>query len=375
MKRIASFLFVLVLLSGLFPAAMGEAAREAVLPDLTDFSQGLYYTDMTTDFGESICHYYTGNAASIREALTGYYAHLENELGMKQVLYYAADPFEEDVPHYAAWLAPEGENTFAMGMEDNLRIDGCHVALRYQLEPDEDDNELSLLHSSAYPCPLEAAVPVVETAEIQWHQMGRSGESFYYGQTDETGAPAGFIIYESNQGSTNYGINMGGYQNGLWDGVCIAVNRERGRVDSINLITYETGNARHSTRYFLDGTITYAAFEGDAPKLRYDRVGDAFTTRNFYAFSGTWGGENPADPAEIQPEWGMGYASISLKSEEQQTEGGLHVGSYLLTGVTDAGETVEILRLEAAADGSVAYTLGGESWRYDHAAGTYEKAR
>lgn len=99
------------------------------------------------------------------------------------------------------------------------------------------------------------------------------------------------------------------------------------------------------------------------------------TDRNFYAFSGTWGGENPADPAEIQPEWGMGYASISLKSEEQQTESGLHVGSYLLTGVTDAGETVEILRLEAAADGSVAYTLGGESWRYDHAAGTYEKAR
>ncbi|MBE5801632.1 MAG: hypothetical protein E7319_05020 [Clostridiales bacterium] len=354
-------------------AVMEETAQQPNLPDPLDFSYGLYPVDTTTDYGYCISHTYEGDDASVQEAVEKYAAYLEEELGMKQVLYYVTNPFDENDWHYAAYLAPEGfgENSFAMGGSGDFQVQACHVFLQYQLEADYERNDLQITHSSAFPCPLETTVPVVETADIQWHQMGQSGESFYYGQYDETTGPAGFIVYESNQGSTNYGVNMGGYYDDLWDGTVIAINRERGRVDSINLITYETGNARYSTRYFLDGTITYATYEGITPKQRYDRVGDVFTTQNFYAFTGTWGGENEIGPADIRPEWGMGYASISLASEEQQTEDGLHVGSYLLTGVTDEGETVEILRLEAFADGNVEYSLNGESWRYDYAAGTY----
>ena len=353
-----------------------EPSGEPLLPDPLDFSHKLYLMDATTDYDYCISHIYEGDGADLQQAVDQYAACLEEQLGMKRVLYYCADPFDENDWHYAAYLAPEGygENTFAMGGSGEFQVQACHVFLRYQLDEDYDRNELQITHSSAYPCPLETVVPVEATAEIQWHQMGQSGESFYYGQTDENGRPAGFIIYESNQGSTNYGVNMGGYQNGLWDGVCIAVNRERGRVESINLITYETGNARHSTRYFNDGTITYAAFEGTWPTMRYNRAGDAFTKQYFYTITRTWGGENEADPAEILPEWGLGYASFTLESDEQKLENGLHVGTYLLTGVTDEGGTVEILRLEAGADGSVEYMLDGKSWRYDHAAGTYEPA-
>ncbi len=377
MKRMVSFLMVLVLLAGLVPAAMAEAAREAALPDPLDFAYELYYTDATTDYGNSISHTYECNGASMQEMMEKYAAYLEEELGMKQVLYYVADPFDENDWHFVAYLAPEGvgENTFAIGSDGDFHINACHVLLRYQLDVDYDRNDLEIIHSSAYPCPLETIVPVGETAEIQWHQMGTSGESFYYGQTDENGRPAGFIIYESNQGSTNYGVNMGGWQNGLWDGVCIAVNRENGRVDSINLITYETGNARHSTRYFRDGTITYVTFEGGMHKVRYDRAGDRFTMQDFFKITMTWGGENEASPADIRPEWGMGYASFTLEADEQEAENGLHVGTYRLSGVTDEGESMEILRLEAGADGCVAYTLNGESWRYDHGAGTYERVK
>lgn len=350
-----------------------DTSNGPLLPDPLDFSYSLYPTDATTDYDYCISHTYEGSDVSVQEAVEKYTAYLEEELGMKQVLYYVADPFEGNDWYYAAWLAPEGigENTFAMGGNDVFQVQACHVFLRYQMESGYDRNELNITHSSAFPCPLETIVPVEETAQIQWYQMGTSGESFYYGQTDEHDDPAGFIVYESNQGSTNYGINMGGYQNGLWDGVCIAINRERGRVDSINLITYETGNPRYSTRYFSDGTITYATYEGGMPKMRYDRAGDQYTTQNFYKFSMTWGGENEVSRSDIQPEWGMGYASFALECEEQQLEGGLHVGTYLLTGITDEGETEEILHLEATPDGSVEYTLRGESWRYDYAASTY----
>lgn len=372
MKRIAAFLFVLVLL--LSSAAMAEAAKEALLPDPLDFSYSLYPTDATTDYDYCISHTYEGSDVSVQEAVEKYTAYLEEELGMKQVLYYVADPFAENDWYYAAWLAPEGygENTFAMGGSGDFQVQACHVFLRYQMEPGYDRNELNITHSSAFPCPLETIVPVEEVAEIQWYQMGTSGKSFYYGQTDELDDPAGFIVYESKEDSTFYGVNDGGYYKDFWDGTVITINRIRGRVDSINLITAETGNVQYSVRYFNDGTITYATYENNQPKMRYDREGDRYTSCPYNPLAGRWYMDaTEVNKEEIQPEWGMGYASFALDCEEQKLENGLHVGTYLLTGVTDEGETEEILRLEATPDGSVEYTLRGESWRYDYAANTY----
>ena len=69
MKRMVSFLMVLVLLAGLVPAAMAEAAREAALPDPLDFAYELYYTDATTDYGNSISHTYECDGASMQEMM------------------------------------------------------------------------------------------------------------------------------------------------------------------------------------------------------------------------------------------------------------------------------------------------------------------
>lgn len=351
-----------------------DTSNGPLLPDPLDFSYSLYPTDATTDYDYCISHTYEGSDVSVQEAVEKYTAYLEEELGMKQVLYYVADPFAENDWYYAAWLAPEGygESTFAMGGTGDFQVKACHVFLRYQMEPGYDRNELNITHSSAFPCPLETIVPVEETAEIQWYQMGTSGKSFYYGQYDETTGPAGFIVYESKEDSTFYGFNEGGYYDDLWDGTVITINRISGRVDSINLITAETGNVQYSVRYFNDGTITYATYENNKPKMRYDREGDRYTSYPYNPLAGRWYKDaTEVNKEEIQPEWGMGYASFALECEEQQTEGGLHVGTYLLTGVTDEGETEEILHLEATPDGSVEYTLRGESWRYDHAASTY----
>ena len=369
MKRFSALLLTLLLLSLLSAAA--ETAQPTLLPDPVSLAPGLTQREEAVDYGAFWMHFYEGNEAVVSAAVDAYTAYLVDELGMEEVLPVTGDSLPESGDYAAAYRMPGDElsgSTFAM-RGDFYQVDACHVMLMITLNGDY--SLLNICHSPSLPCPLETIVPVEETAEIQWYKMGTSGESFYYGQTDEHDDPAGFIVYESNQGSTNYGINMGGYQNGLWDGVCIAINRERGRVDSINLITYETGNPRYSTRYFSDGTITYATYEGGMPKVRYDRAGDQYTTQNFYKFSMTWGGENEVSRSEIQPEWGMGYASFALDCEEQKLENGLHVGTYLLTGVTDEGKTEEILHLEATPDGSVEYTLRGESWRYDYAANTY----
>ncbi|MBQ8149225.1 MAG: hypothetical protein IJ041_01790 [Clostridia bacterium] len=211
-----------------------------------------------------------------------------------------------------------------------------------------------------------------ETAEIEWYPGWRFGNCFFYGERDENDNPCGFIVYEDNQGNTHYGVNLGSIGT-LWDGVCIIIHRDGNEVDSITLHTYDMGFPYHAIHYYRNGNIVYDDYMDLEIQNRYHRQGETYTVQEYYAPGDSWSEPEEIDPEEINPKWGMGYASITLESDEQKLENGLHVGTYLLTGVTDEGATVEILRLEAGADGSVEYTLDGESWRYDHGTGRHRR--
>ena len=217
----------------------------------------------------------------------------------------------------------------------------------------------------------EAFAHAEETAEIQWYPIGH-GNSLLYGNTDENGAPRGFVVYEDGRGNTQYGINTGTFSS-IWDDVCIAVNRVDGVVDSIALNEYGIGIPYYSKEFFRNGIIAYCTYKDFMPYERYERQGDTYTMQQYNTSGMCWGGKVELYPEEVDPDWDMGYASIMLEVNEEKLENGLHVGTYLLTGVTDNGETVEILNLRTFANGDVEYTLYGRSWRYTYATGSYRK--
>jgi len=205
---------------------------------------------------------------------------------------------------------------------------------------------------------------------IKWYPMGKSGKSFYYGQTDSIGKPAGFIVYESAIGSTYYGVNNGGKDSELWDGPCIVINRNDDKVDSINIIMTDYGTTLHSTRYFADGDIIYGIFQENKMVRYYKRTGDKIRTA--MCSDGWWGYEHSVSLDEVEEEWGLGYSNVQIVFQEKK-EIFQHIGSYTLIAVSDAGKEETLFCLNAMKDGSVEYTLLGESWRYDISKNTYER--
>lgn len=344
--------------------------------DLTDALGGLSIGCKTSDYGFCIQHAYSGSEQEIAAAAEEILKIVRSVSDLDQIYYAVGNAHTTDQRWYACGFLsvehPEFEG-FTMGSHS---MENCHFYIEYSSQKDSDANWLTITHSASIPCQVEREQAANEAlsqaaAPIEWHQMGTSGESFYYGQTDPDGDPEGFIVYESNQNATYYGLNFGGEKDELWDKTVIAVNREGDRVDSFNFITYDQGDILYTLRYFSDGQITYCEFENGRPTVRYDRNGDRIT-RQTMSFMNTWGLPFSVTGEEVQNAVGLGYASIEIRAAEEKKEDGLHAGRYLLIGVTDAGETVEILSLTALGNGSVEYTLNGETWLYDIEKNSYE---
>ena len=199
-------------------------------------------------------------------------------------------------------------------------------------------------------------------ADLDWRLMGMSGKSWYYGQTKPNGEPCGFIVYENRNDITYFGMNNGGLQAEKWDGEIFAINRENGRVDSINVLHYDNGTPLFSSRFWADGSITYAAYENGQPKLRYDREGEQITRQTYSSLG--WGQKRKAQLDEVGMESGLYYTQVELKCEERK-EGKQHIGVYALTAVDETGEKVQLLEIIADETGSVQCTWMGESLFYD----------
>jgi hypothetical protein len=331
----------------------------------------------TCEIGNFVEHSYKGTNEYVERVEEEVLESIRKMNDMEQILYLGADQQDENVQEYVhAFLSKEHPENGGFAMP-RYEVENCHILVARCDYPNGDFSSFYVFHSLDLPCREEIYAENAESASlseaaIEWRQMGFSGESFYYGQTEADGDPEGFIVYESNQNCTYYGVNYGGRKDDLWDGTIIAVNRSGRFVDSINLITYENGMIRYSVRYFEDGSIVYCAFDNNIPDVRYDRDGDKTYRRNFMKFSNTWGPQFKVEADEVQPEWGLDYRDVEIHFTERRREDGLHIGKYLLTGVNGEGELVDILYLTASEDGSVEYTLNGETWRYDKALNKYK---
>lgn len=367
MKRI--FFVLAICLSVIYLCAYAET-------DVFGVSERLSGMGRTIDHGYCVQHIYSGNYEHMKKEAEACIQSILEISGIEQIVYPVNNLQSGEAGQYVyAFLSPENPQWQGLSMVD-FGIEHCHIFVLCTFSPDSDYNYVNLIHSADIPCIEEPdagnALKDAEAAQpIEWLQMGLSGESFYYGETETDGDPEGFIVYESNQNCTYYGVNFGGEKDDLWDGTVIAVNRDGDKVDSINLITYRNGEALYSTRYFEDGSIIYCVFENNIPDVRFDRDGEKLYRRYFVQRSSVWGIMNKVGFDEIQPEWGLGYRDVEIHYTEKCREDGLHIGRYLLTGVTDEGEVADILYLTAFEDGSVEYTLNGETWRYDKAHNAY----
>ncbi len=198
------------------------------------------------------------------------------------------------------------------------------------------------------------------TYSPNWHFVW---DNYFYGAATDTGWPRGFVVWESKEGSTSYGVNNGGFMdiNG-WEGTVFSVNREKdGSVSFINVIQMNDGNAVTNTAFFADGSCTYLDWT-QTPAVRY--LYEAGVIRLQEQVNGRWKEVRVFSPDDPEAADIPLYTGFSMRADEQQSSR-LHYGSYVVDVTDDAGNTVRLLDLQVDREGSVLIRYDGHVWQYD----------
>ena len=198
------------------------------------------------------------------------------------------------------------------------------------------------------------------TYSPNWHFVWNN---YFYGAAMESGWPNGFVVWESKEGSTSYGVNDGGIMNiNGWEGTVFSVNRDGdGRVSFINVIQMDRGNAVTNTAFFADGSCTYLDWT-QTPAVRYVYEGSLIKRQELD--NGKWKLMRVFLPDDPEAEGLPSYTGLVMTADEQQS-GHLHYGSYAVDVTDGAGNTVRLLDLQVDQEGSVEIRYDGHVWRYD----------
>ena len=197
------------------------------------------------------------------------------------------------------------------------------------------------------------------TYSPEWHYVW---ENYFYGEASDTGWPRGFVVWESKEGSTSYGVNNGGLMNlNGWNGTVFSVNRdEKGGVSFINVIRMKNGEGIENIAFFADGSCVHIDHTQDPP-VRLLRENNRIARQ--IQTNGKWRTLYYLTPEESGAE-SLPYASFVMTAEERQS-GHLHYGSYVIDVTDDAGNAFRLLDLQVDAEGSVTITYEGHTWYYD----------
>ena len=192
-----------------------------------------------------------------------------------------------------------------------------------------------------------------------WHYVW---DNYFYGEATDTGWPRGFVVWESTEGSTSYGVNKGGTLNiNGWDGTVFSVNRdENGSVSFINVVRMKSGTGIENIAFFADGSCVHIDHTQDPP-VRLVRENGVITRQK--QSGSRWTTVDSLSPGDPGAD-GVPYAGFVMTADEQQS-GRLHYGSYVIDVTDDAGNSFRLLDLQVDPEGSVTIAYGGHTWHYD----------
>ena len=185
-----------------------------------------------------------------------------------------------------------------------------------------------------------------------------------YGQFNPDGAPDGFMVMEAKS-ETCYGLmdHQVTGKNG-WDGTCVYFKRDNsGAVESLAVLECEDGWIAKALTFSLNGDITFMDLATSCG-LRFENKDGQYTVAEQASSTG-WGSKQKISRDEI-PVWveDIFYTGVSVRVEEEK-DGLLHYGSYTVDAVTETGEPVSLLAVQAEKDGSVSIRWKEKQWSYD----------